>query len=100
MAALCGTASAAGGYADRCGMGPRLPMLVISPYSKTNYVDHTRTDQTSILKFVEDNWGTGRIGDSSFDAHAKPLTGMLDFRHGPNKKPVLLNPTSGAVTRS
>lgn len=100
VAALCGTASAAGGYADRCGMGPRLPMLVISPYSKTNYVDHTRTDQTSILKFVEDNWGTGRIGDSSFDAHAKPLTGMLDFRHGPNKKPVLLNPTSGAVTRS
>jgi phospholipase C len=100
VAALCGTASAAGGYADRCGMGPRLPMLVISPYSKTNYVDHTRTDQTSILKFVEDNWGTGRIGDSSFDARAKPLTGMLDFRHGPNKKPVLLNPTSGAVTRN
>ncbi|MDP9849126.1 phospholipase C [Streptosporangium lutulentum] len=98
-AALCGTASAAGGYADRCGMGPRLPMLVISPYSKTNYVDHTRTDQTSILKFVEDNWETGRIGDSSFDAKAKPLTGMLDFRHGPTKKPVILNPTTGAVTR-
>jgi phospholipase C len=99
-AALCGTAPAAGGHADRCGMGPRLPLLVISPYSKTNYVDHTRTDQTSILKFVEDNWGTGRIGDFSFDTRAEPLTGMLDFQHGPTTKPVLLDPATGAVIRS
>src|SRR6202034_3929857 len=33
----------------RCGYGPRLPLLVISPYSKVNYVDHTLTDQTSII---------------------------------------------------
>ena len=91
---------AAGGYAGPLWPGPRLPLLVISPYSKTNYVDHTLTDQTSILRFIENNWKTGRIGDASFDAHAKPLTGMLDFRHGPTKKPVLLNPATGAVTRS
>ena len=40
----------------RCGYGPRLPMLVISPWSKSNFVDHTVTDQTSIIRFVEDNW--------------------------------------------
>ncbi|WP_405057455.1 alkaline phosphatase family protein [Kribbella sp. NBC_01505] len=99
QAVLCGTKPAAGGYADRCGYGPRQPLLVISPYSKTNFVDHNRTDQTSILKFIEDNWRTGQIGDSSYDARADSLTGMFDFWHRPNARPVLLNPTTGAVTR-
>ena len=40
----------------RCGYGPRLPLLVISPYAKANFVDHTMTDQSSILRFIEDNW--------------------------------------------
>jgi phospholipase C len=43
-------------YQLRCGYGPRLPLLVISPYAKVNYVDHHVTDQTSILRFIEDNW--------------------------------------------
>jgi len=80
----------AGGYLDRCGPGTRQPLLVISPYSKVNKVDHTQTDQASILRFIEDNWHTGRIGDHSFDATAGPLTGLFDFRH-PNNKQVLLN---------
>jgi phospholipase C len=99
QAALCGSKPAAGGYADRCGYGPRQPMLVISPFSKTNYVDHTRTDQTSILKFIEDNWRTGGIGDASYDSRAGALTGMFDFRHRPDTRPVLLDPTTGAVTK-
>ncbi|MFI0896265.1 alkaline phosphatase family protein [Streptomyces sp. NPDC020983] len=81
---------AAGGYADRCGPGTRQPLLVISPYSKTNSVDHTRTEQTSITKFIEDNWKTGRIGDASFDARANTLDGAFDFKH-PNNQQVLLN---------
>jgi phospholipase C len=85
----------AGGYADRCGPGTRQPLLVISPYSKVNSVDHTRTEQASITKFIEDNWQTGRIGDASFDARAGNLTGAFDFRH-PNDKQVLLN-TDGSV---
>jgi phospholipase C len=95
--ALCGSTKAAGGYADRCGYGPRQPLLVISPYSKTNFVDHSRTDQTSILKFIEDNWKTGRIGDSSFDTRAGSLDNMFNFWQRPNTRPVLLDPTSGAV---
>ncbi|WP_070024923.1 phospholipase C [Streptomyces sp. F-1] len=86
---------AAGGYADRCGPGTRQPLLVISPYSKVNKVDHTLTDQASITRFIEDNWRTGRIGDASFDAKAGSLRGMFDFRH-PNNKQVLLN-TDGSV---
>ena len=67
----------------RCGYGPRLPLLVISPFAKQNYVDHTMTDQTSILRFIEDNWLEGqRIGKGSFDAVAGTVNGMFDFsRH-------------------
>ncbi|MFC9927745.1 phospholipase C [Streptomyces sp. NPDC127190] len=80
---------AAGGYADRCGPGTRQPLLVVSPYSKVNKVDHTLTNQASITRFIEDNWRTGRIGDHSFDATAGSLAGLFDFRH-PNNKQVLL----------
>jgi len=90
----CGNGTPAGGYQDRCGYGPRLPLLVVSPYAKTNFVDHAITDQSSILKFIEDNWSTGRIGNSSFDALAGSLNGMFDFgQHGENK--LFLDPSTG-----
>ena len=91
-----GTPVRLGGYADRCGYGPRLPLEVVSPFSKVNFVDHTRTDQSSVLKFVEDNWSTGRIGDSSYDASAGDLTNMLDFK-GPKAPAVTLDSGTGAV---
>jgi phospholipase C len=91
----CGSGSASS-YQGRCGFGPRLPLIVISPYAKTNYVDHTLTDQSSILKFVEDNWGLGRIGDQSTDAYAGSLNGMFNFESGSAlAKAVLLNPSTG-----
>jgi phospholipase C len=88
-----------GGYQDRCGYGPRLPLLVISPYSKANFVDHSVTDQSSILRFIEDNWQTGRIGNFSMDTKAGSLFNMFSFTNdgdgeGPNK--LFLNPTTGA----
>jgi phospholipase C len=99
-AGKCGSANHAplGGYADRCGYGPRLPLLVVSPFAKTNFVDSTLTDQTSILRFVEDNWGTGRIGDSSFDALAGSMSNMFDFSRR-SDNPVILDPNTGAVVR-
>ncbi len=64
----------------RCGYGPRLPLLVISPYTKANSVDHTMTDQSSIIRFVEDNWlGGQRIGGGSFDTIANPITSMFTW---------------------
>jgi len=67
---------------------------VISPYARTNFVDHTLTDQTSILRFVEDNWSAGRIGDHSFDERAGALTAMLDFG-GPTQPALGLDPLTG-----
>ncbi len=93
-----GTTSMLDGYQDRCGYGPRLPLLVISPYSKVNAVDHSRTDQTSILRFVEDNWLGGQRIDGSFDRLAGPLTGMLDFGHPANGR-LILDPATGARAR-
>ena len=69
---------------------------MISPYAKTNFVDHTQTDQASVLRFIEDNWGTGRIGDSSADAWAGSLGNMLKL-HGNNAPQVLLDPADGTV---
>jgi phospholipase C len=86
----------AGGYADRCGPGPRQPLVVISPYAKKNFVDHTQTDQASILRFIEDNWNTGQIGDSSADTKAGSVNAMFNFHHERNDK-VLLNEQTGAV---
>ena len=65
----------------RCGYGTRVPLVVISPYSKKNYIDHALTDQNSVLKFVEDNWLAGqRIQPGgSFDTIAGPINGMFSF---------------------
>jgi phospholipase C len=79
----------------RCGYGPRLPMLVLSPYAKANFVDHSITDQSSILRFIEDNWlGGERIGQGSYDALAGSLENMLNFSQTPNPI-LLLNPGTG-----
>jgi phospholipase C len=86
---------------DRCGYGPRLPLVVISPYTRENYVSHNLTDQSSIIKFVEDNWlGGERIGGGSFDTIAGSLDapgGVLDFRTFPHFTPVILSPDTGEV---
>ena len=85
-----------GEYQDRCGYGPRLPFLVISPYAKVNFVDHKITDQTSIIRFIEDNWGLGRIGNQSFDAKAGSLMNMFDFTTGGQRaQKLFLNPFTG-----
>lgn len=93
----CGTAKA-GAYQGRCGYGPRLPLLVISPYAKENFVDHSITDQSSILRFIEDNWNPGRIGDQSTDALAGSLNTMFDFSHG-SAGTLFLDPSTGNPNR-
>lgn len=85
----------AGAYQDRCGYGPRQPLLVISPFARQNSVDHGLTDQSSILRFIEDNWKLGRIGDQSFDQKAGSLSSMFDFTQGPRAEKVFLKPDTG-----
>jgi phospholipase C len=70
---------------------------VISPWAKPNYVDHTVTDQTSVLRFIEDNWNLGKIGHGSFDALTNSLDNMFNFGQGTpqNTNLLILSPTTG-----
>jgi len=81
---------------NRCGYGPRLPLLIISPYARANYVDHQLTDQTSILRFVEDNWSLGRIGGGSYDRLASTLNDAFTFS-APTNPILLLDPITGRL---
>ena len=83
----------------RCGYGPRQPLLVISPWAKRNFVDHTITDQTSVLRFIEDNWlGGQRIGQGSFDAFANSITQMFDWQAPRASGRLFLDPATGEPT--
>ncbi len=88
-----------GEYPGRCGYGPRLPLLVVSPYARKNFVDHSVTDQTSITNFVEDNWKLGRIGDQSYDEDAGTLLSMFDFARAPRADKLVLDPKTGQPKR-
>jgi phospholipase C len=87
---LLGTAT------GRCGYGPRLPLLIISPWAKHNWVDHSLTDQTSILRLIEDQFlGGQRIGGGSFDAIAGSLASA--FTTHPNYQRIYLSPSTGEI---
>ncbi len=80
----------------RCGYGPRQPLLVISPWAKHNFVDHSVTDQTSVLRFIEDNWlGGQRIGSGSFDAIANSISSMFNFQQVISNDLFILNENTG-----
>ena len=81
----------------RCGFGPRLPLLVISPYAKQNFVDHTVTDQTSILRFIEDNWLGGQRIAGSFDNACRELEHNVRLQE-PRQQPLILNTSTGQPT--
>jgi phospholipase C len=99
--AMCTTVSVTVGTENgRCGFSQRLPMIVISPYTRKNYVSSNLTDTASVVKFIEDNWLRGERIPGSFDT----VSGSLDARHGlldfdirPHFDPVILDPTTGAV---
>lgn len=67
---------------------------MISPFSKVNYVSSTFADQSSVVSFIEDNWGLGRLGGGAVDTTADSMTSMLDFsgRHAPK---LFLKPSTG-----
>ncbi|HEX4656771.1 MAG TPA: alkaline phosphatase family protein [Streptosporangiaceae bacterium] len=95
---LCGNPTASpplAGQNGRCGYGPRQPLLVISPWAKPNFVAHNITDQSSVIRFIEDNWRLPRIS-GSFDAIAGSLMPMFDFgQQGDQAGKLFLDPTTG-----
>jgi len=95
-----------GAVMGRCGYGPRLPLLVISPYARKNFVSHAVTDQSSILRFIEDNFGLGRLDQSapksvaqggSYDQIAGALDDLFDFswRGASYQRTLILDPRTG-----
>jgi phospholipase C len=94
------------GEQGRCGFGPRLPMLVISPFARVNHVDSHLTDQASIINFIEYNWHLRGIPGSADQALATrdhseglpfDLAGMFDFKH-PQAQTLILNSVTGEPT--
>ena len=96
----------------RCGYGTRIPMLLISPRVDANVVDHTLTDQSSIIRFIEDNWlGGQRVQPGgSYDAIAGDVGHLFrghegrgdhdgDHDRDDRDRTLILNPSTGAVVR-
>jgi phospholipase C len=104
--AIFATFDEGGGYYDSgpvqpvsfFGDGPRVPMMVISPYTKPGYIDHAYSDHVSVLKFIEANWNLHPLTSRSLDNLPNPvqandaylpsngaaignLLGFFDFSH-------------------
>lgn len=81
----------------RCGYGPRQPLLVVSPWARRNFVDHSLTDQSSVLRFIEDNWLNGERIQGSFDVIAGPLNNMFNFDAPQSSGRLFLDPATGTA---
>jgi phospholipase C len=68
---------------DGFGFGVRVPLLLLSPYAKAGYVDHTLGEFSSVLRFIEDNWGLSQL--THRDRDAANLSEAFDFSQEPRK---------------
>jgi phospholipase C len=68
---------------DNFGYGFRVPALLVSPYARRGFVDHTTLDFTSILRFIEDNWGLRPL--TQRDASANSIASGFDFSASPRR---------------
>ncbi len=74
---------------DFLGDGTRIPFIVVSPYAKTGYVDHTYYDHVSMLKFIERNWKLPTISTVSRDRLPNPIHDGDDHRYVPGNRPAI-----------
>ena len=66
---------------DVYGFGIRAPMLVISPYAKHGHVSHELAEFSSVVRFIEDNWGLPQLAER--DRIATPLLDSFDLEQRP-----------------
>ena len=62
-------------------LGPRVPAIIISPYSRRAYIDHTVYDFRSVVKFIEDEFNLPHI--AQYDRSVASIAGMLNFNQKP-----------------
>lgn len=72
---------------DLYGLGPRVPLLIISPYARQGYISHTQYELSSVLKFAEEVFGLPSLGQR--DAIANDTTDSFDFTQTPRKGLIL-----------
>ena len=70
---------------DKWGPGTRVPTLIVSPFSKKGYIDHTQMDTTSILAFIENRYGLQPLSDR--DAKINNMMSAFDFTQAPPQQP-------------
>jgi len=73
---------------DFFGDGTRIPMIVVSPYAKKGFVDHTYYDHVSLLKFIERNWHLPAVSHRSRDNLPNPVAFRWD-RYRPVNGPAI-----------
>jgi phospholipase C len=73
---------------DFFGDGPRIPFIVVSPFTKGGHINHTYTDHVSILKFIEKNWGLDPLTARSRDNFPNPRMDD-DNPYVPNNSPAI-----------
>ena len=69
-------------YVDYDGLGFRIPMIAISAYAKRGYVTHVQYESSSVLRFMEDNFGLPQLAASDARA-ADPAADVFDFSQRP-----------------
>ncbi len=71
-------------YEDYDGLGFRVPLVIISPYTKPNYVSHVQYETASVLRFAEDLFGVGQLAPADRRANS-PAADCFDFSQKPRR---------------
>lgn len=83
---------------DAFGLGPRVPLIVISPYAKQGYISHQQGEFASFDRFIEKNWGLPSLGQRDALAQTSDLMDFFDFKQTPQPafilKPVPVPPST------
>ncbi|HZV67186.1 MAG TPA: alkaline phosphatase family protein [Telluria sp.] len=74
---------------DFFGDGPRIPLIVVSPLARSNYIDHTYHDHASVLKFIERNWRLKPLSARSRDNLPNPVSAAGNVYQPVNKAPAV-----------
>jgi len=73
---------------DFFGDGTRIPMLLVSPYTKAGHISHQYNDHVSVLKFIEHNWGLPPVTERSRDNLPNPIPSRSN-RYAPSNSPAI-----------
>jgi phospholipase C len=65
----------------------RVPVIIISPYAKTNYISHQQMDFVSILRFIQWNWNLGEIPAAAQQAREQQSADLCDLLTSPCAAP-------------